>query len=62
MKFNIKNDHNFLSNLLREGSLDLEILLDSAPSTTAITAVFYLEFDNIVEITKQNQVQLDYKV
>jgi hypothetical protein len=49
-------------NLLREGSLDLEILLDKALINTAVTAVFYLEFDNVVELDKQKQISLDYKV
>lgn len=47
--------------ILREGSLDLEVNLDSSVASS-ITAIFYLEFNNIVEISKQNQVQLDYQI
>lgn len=47
--------------ILKEGTLDLEVILDKS-LTQSITAVFYLEFNNIVEISKQNQVQLDYQV
>ena len=60
-------------NLLRDGSLDLDVQLDyTHNATTKIdelltkdkshTAIFYLEFDNIIEITKDRQVLVDYKL
>jgi hypothetical protein len=42
------NCHGDHFNTLREGALDLEILLDHALTNKSVTAVFYLEFDNIV--------------
>jgi hypothetical protein len=56
-------------NLFKDGSLDLDVQLEKDPTTTnlvthntAYTAVFYLEFDNIIEITKERQVLVDYKL
>jgi len=48
-------------NILKDGSLDLDIDFKSAVQSS-ITAVFYLEFDNIIEITKQRNVVFDYQV
>ena len=46
--------------LLKDGSLDLDVVLES--SNTSKTMIFYLEFDNIIEITKERQVLVDYKL
>ena len=48
-------------NLQRDGSLDLDIRLKTAPAI-GFTAMFYLEFDNIIEITKDRQILVDYKL
>ena len=48
-------------NLLQDGSLDLDITFGEAPKKS-ITAIFYLEFDNIIEITKNRQILFDYKI
>ena len=60
-------------NLLKDGSLDLDVHLEKDPKATpnpalvtsgagGYTAMFYLEFDNIIEITKERQVLVDYKL
>jgi hypothetical protein len=57
-------------NLLKDGSLDLDVHLEAEPISktlvtatgTGYTAMFYLEFDNIIEITKERQVLVDYKL
>ena len=56
-------------NLLKDGSLDLDVHLENDTTTKALvtdkigyTAMFYLEFDNIIEITKERQVLVDYKL
>jgi len=54
-------------NLLKDGSLDLDVQLDYSGTdlltkTHGHTAIFYLEFDNIIEITKDRQVLVDYKL
>ena len=56
-------------NLLKDGSLDLDVQLEKLGTTPALvtekvgyTAVFNLEFDNIIEITKDRQVLADYKL
>ena len=54
-------------NLLRDGSLDLDVQLDYSGTDLLTkdkshTAIFYLEFDNIIEITKDRQVLVDYKL
>jgi hypothetical protein len=55
-------------NLLKDGSLDLDVHLEKDPtgvlttSAAGYTAMFYLEFDNIIEITKERQVLVDYKL
>ena len=60
-------------NLLKDGSLDLDVQIEANPSktdnpkaelatATGYTAMFYLEFDNIIEITKERQVLVDYKL
>lgn len=52
------NEEHF--NTLTNGSLELEILFDQAVQKS-LTGIFYLEFDNNIEITKQHQVIFDYK-
>ena len=60
-------------NLLKDGSLDLDVHLEKDPKAAGgaalvtsgaggYTAMFYLEFDNIIEITKERQVLVDYKL
>jgi len=59
-------------NLLKDGSLDLDVHLEKDPKANpaalvtsgagGYTAMFYLEFDNIIEITKERQVLVDYKL
>ena len=60
-------------NLLKDGSLDLDVHLEKDPNAKpnptlvtsgagGYTAMFYLEFDNIIEITKERQVLVDYKL
>lgn len=49
-------------NLLKDGSLDLDITLKSRDPRMEIDAIFYLEFDNIIEINKDRNVLYDYKV
>ena len=60
-------------NLLKDGSLDLDVHLEKDPKALpnpalvtsgagGYTAMFYLEFDNIIEITKERQVLVDYKL
>lgn len=46
--------------LLKDGSLDLDVVL--AAEGKSRTMIFYLEFDNIIEITKERQVLVDYKL
>lgn len=46
---------------LKDCSLDLDIDFLKAP-TSSITAIFYLEFDNVIEITKQRNVVFDYQI
>lgn len=46
---------------LKDGSLDLDVDFEKLPEDS-ITAVFYLEFDNVIEITKQRNVLFDYQV
>ena len=47
--------------LLKEGSLDIEFTFngDIANSTSIL---FYMEFDNIIEITKERNVIFDFKI
>ena len=47
--------------LIKDGSLDLDVQMKSS-FTDSITFVFYLEFDNIIEITKERNVLVDYKL
>ena len=54
-------------NLLKDGSLDLDVQIEKVGANlvtekVGYTAVFYLEFDNIIEITKDRQVLVDYKL
>ena len=55
-------------NLFKDGSLDLDVHFESDDTNTLVTqktgytAMFYLEFDNIIEITKERQVLVDYKL
>jgi hypothetical protein len=46
--------------LLKDGSLDLEVSM--IPIDKSVTAIFYLEFDNILQITKERQILFDYKI
>ena len=48
-------------NLLKDGALELDVNMDKALATS-YTFLFYLEFDNIIEITKERQVLVDYKL
>jgi hypothetical protein len=48
-------------NLFKDGSLDLDIDLKEGHKS-AVTVLFYLEYDNIIEITKQRNVLVDYQV
>ena len=57
--------------LLKDGSLDLDVHLENdsslatpalVTSATGYTAMFYLEFDNIIEITKERQVLIDFEL
>jgi hypothetical protein len=48
-------------NLFKDGSLDLDIDLKDGLSS-AVTILFYLEYDNIIEITKQRNVVVDYQI
>ena len=47
--------------LLQDGALDCDITF-SKQAEKGVTAIFYLEFDNIIEITKARQIIFDYKV
>ena len=47
--------------LLKDGSLDLDVQLKTSIADS-ITFVFYLEFDNIIEITKERNILVDYKL
>jgi hypothetical protein len=47
--------------LLQDGSLDLDLSFEET-NTSSITAIIYLEFDNIIEITKNRQILFDYKI
>ena len=47
--------------LIKDGSLDLDVHLKYALPDSR-TFVFYLEFDNIIEITKERNVLVDYKL
>ena len=59
-------------NLLKDGSLDSDVHLENeiaagitkglVTEKTGYTAMFYLEFDNTIEITKERQVLVDYKL
>ena len=59
-------------NLLKDESIDLDVHLEydntNIPAKGLVTekngytAMFYLEFDNIIEITKERQVLVDYKL
>ena len=46
-------------NLLKDGVLELEVQLDN-PISESYTVIFYLEFDNVVEINKERAVSFDY--
>lgn len=48
-------------NLIKEGSLDIELNFNPTVNVS-VTAVFYLEFDNIIEINKYREVHLDYQI
>lgn len=48
-------------NVMLDGSLDLDLTFAEIPDKS-ITALFYLEFDDVVEIDKNRQVIFNYKV
>jgi len=47
--------------LIKDGSLDLDVQMKNA-FQDSVTFIFYLEFDNIIEITKERNVLVDYKL
>ena len=53
-------DGDFL-NISKDGSLQLSITLKKSIDES-ITAIFYLEFDNLIEINENRKVSYDYKV
>jgi hypothetical protein len=48
-------------NELNDGNLELEVIFNESHKE-AITILFYLEFDNLVEITKHRNVVFDYQI
>jgi hypothetical protein len=48
-------------NMLRDGTLEMDVQL-GAQMTKAYHAIFYLEFDNIIEITKERGVIFDFSI
>jgi hypothetical protein len=48
-------------NPFKDGSLDLDIDFKNALSRS-ITTIFYLEFESLIELTKQRNVVFDYQV
>jgi hypothetical protein len=46
--------------LLKDGSLDLDVTCGGFNESH--TAIFYLEFDNVIQITKERQILFDYKI
>jgi hypothetical protein len=50
------NDHLSLN---KDGKLELKIVLEKA-TQKSITAIFYLEFDNLFQIQKSGTLNLDY--
>ena len=44
---------------LKDGVMDLDVTL-AAGITESITVLFYLEFDNVIEINKFRQINFDY--
>jgi hypothetical protein len=48
-------------NPLRDGALELEVVL-SKQHDTAFQTLFYLSFDNVIEITKERGVQFDFSI
>jgi hypothetical protein len=47
--------------IFKDGCLDLDIDFKKSMSTS-ITTIFYLEFDNLLEVTKQRNIVFDYQV
>ena len=47
--------------LLKDGSLDVDITMENGFGES-VTAYFYMEFDNIIEIDKDRRVFFDYKI
>lgn len=47
-------------NQIKEGSLDLDIELKA--DNVSITGIFYLEFDNKIEVTKHRNISFDYQI
>jgi hypothetical protein len=48
-------------NLLRDGALELECVMEEIYEQ-AFQAVFYLQFENVIEITKERGVQFDFSI
>ncbi len=49
--------------MLRDGALELEVSLRKPPdAANNYHAIFYLEFDNIIEITKERGVIFDFSI
>jgi hypothetical protein len=48
-------------NLLRDGALEFDVVFESN-DTTVMQAIFYMEFDNVIEITKDRAVQFDFNI
>ncbi len=48
-------------NIPQDGSLDMTVIFKNLVAQS-ITAMFYLEFDNIIEIGSNRQISYDYKV
>jgi hypothetical protein len=48
-------------NIPKDGSLDLSMNFEKAINVS-ITGIFYLEFDNIIEISENRKITYDYKI
>ena len=47
--------------LIKSGALELDLNFETS-LTESITVMYYLEFDNIIEITKEREVLIDYSI
>ena len=45
--------------LYQDGKLELKVIFETALQKS-ITAVFYLEYDSLIQINKSGQIVLDY--